>query len=149
MAVFLPVRSEGKTVFDGKSNLYSAKTLAAHRIPAAGAWPHGLPCRGTQQLRRHTARPGIPLLGALDVACPRPQSTTPTSQAAYFLSILVHADGFFAAPSRFRANLKIPKCSFFKHFLPFAQVQPARRGQGAEYGFFRWTCHQPDGQHRT
>jgi len=68
MAVFLPVRSEGKALFHGKSNLYPAKTLAAHRIPAAGAWPHGLPCRGIQPLRRHAAHPGIPLLGALDVA---------------------------------------------------------------------------------
>jgi len=68
MAVFLPVRSEGKALFDGKSNLYSAKTLDAQRIPAVGAWSHGLPCRGTQQLRRHAARPGIPLLGALDAA---------------------------------------------------------------------------------
>ena len=46
MAVFLPVRAEGKTLFDGKFNLYQAKTLDAHRIPAPGAWPHDLPCRG-------------------------------------------------------------------------------------------------------
>jgi hypothetical protein len=49
-----------------KSNLYTAKTLGIHRIPAAGVWPHGLPCRGTWPLTRHTARPSIPLLGALN-----------------------------------------------------------------------------------
>jgi hypothetical protein len=51
-----------------KSNLYRAKTLDAHRIPAAGAWPHGLPCRGIKPLLRHAAHPGIPLPGALGVA---------------------------------------------------------------------------------
>jgi hypothetical protein len=37
VAVFLPVRSEGKVVFHGKSSLYQAKTLDTHRIPATGA----------------------------------------------------------------------------------------------------------------
>jgi hypothetical protein len=68
VAVFLPVRSEAKAILHGKSNLYSAKTLDTHRIPAAGAWTHGLPCRGIKPLLRHAARPGIPPPGALGVA---------------------------------------------------------------------------------
>jgi hypothetical protein len=68
VAVFLPACAEGKTIVTGESSLYLAKTLDAHRIPAAGAWTHGLPCRGIKPLRRHAARPCIPLPGALGVA---------------------------------------------------------------------------------
>ena len=49
-------------------HVYRAKTLDAHRIPAAGVWLHGLSCRGVQPLLRHAAHPAIPLPGALDVA---------------------------------------------------------------------------------
>jgi hypothetical protein len=51
-----------------KSNSYRANTLGIHRIPTAGVWPHGLPCRGTRPLTRHAARPSIPLPGALNTA---------------------------------------------------------------------------------
>jgi len=68
MAVFLPVRSEGKTVFDGKSNLsqqkHSTPIASQQRAPGRTACLAG----ATQQLLRHAVRPGIPLLGALNVA---------------------------------------------------------------------------------
>jgi hypothetical protein len=50
------------------SKLFSAKTLSIARIPAAGVWPDGLPCRGNQPLTRHAVRPSIPLLGAYNAA---------------------------------------------------------------------------------
>jgi hypothetical protein len=51
-----------------QSNLYSAKRLSMHRIPAAGVWPHDAPPQWHAPLGCRLAHPSIPLPGAMHAA---------------------------------------------------------------------------------